>query len=80
MLKTDLIGVQFNQVLNRKETLRWWTFSRSADGGMLLKGRLRTDRHQFDEVVLVHETLVDPNNEMSERLKLDEDDGCNMEG
>jgi hypothetical protein len=79
MLKADLVRIQFNQVLNGKETL-WRAFAGRADDGLLLKGRLRADGYQFDEVVLVHETLVDADNEMSEGLKFNEYDSCNVKG
>ena len=79
MFKAYLIRIQFNQVLNGKETF-WWTFARCADRGLLLKGWLRADRHQFYEVILVHKAFVDANNEVSERLKLNENDSCNVEG
>ena len=79
VFKANLVRIQFNQILNGKETL-WWTFTRSADRGLLLKRRLRADGHQLDEVILVHKAFVDANNEVSERLKLDKNDSCNVEG
>ena len=79
MFKTDLVRIQFNQVLNRKEAL-WWSFAGCADRGLLLEGGQGADGHQLDEVVLIHKAFVDANNEVSERLKLNENDSCNVEG
>lgn len=79
MLKADLVRIQLNQILNGEETF-WRAFARCADNGLLLKGWLRADWHQFDEVVLVHKAFVDADNEVSERLKLNEYDSCNVEG
>ena len=79
MFKTDLTGIQLNQILNSKETL-WRRISRGGGGRLLLEGWLRADRYQLYEMILINETFVDSNDEVGEGLQLDEDDGCNVEG
>lgn len=67
MFKTNLIGVQFDQILNIEEALRR-RVPRCGGGRMLLKRWLRTDWYQFYEMVLVNKTLIDTNNEIGKRL------------
>lgn len=78
VLKTNLVWIQLNQVLNGKKAF-WRAISRSAGRELLLKRWLGTHRQQFNEVVLVHKTFIDAHNEVVQRLKLNEDHGSYVE-
>ena len=67
MFETNLIRIQFNQILYSKEALGR-RIPRGGGSRMLLERWLRTDWYQLYEVVLVNKTLTDANNEIGKRL------------